>query len=218
MEWCTQTIFKVHAQLASAASAKEGSDWMKSSVGMLWKYLAFPIALFIEGQEMPWVVIMNANQTVPDMAPRQSGTSDGARTGFLSESLYLWLAVIPSNPPLCFVNFEEDDEQTHIHGPTWTQKIRIGLIVPLKKVRVFVVTPTTSCKDEVCSRVWSRQTQVPKKGLLLSLLLITHIEPYLRSGSHSLRLRQVAFLKKPLLISGQNSLERRKKAMCHAFQ
>lgn len=37
MEWCTQSIFIINAQLASAASAKEGGDWVKSSVGILRK-------------------------------------------------------------------------------------------------------------------------------------------------------------------------------------
>jgi len=44
---------------------------MKNSVGMLRKSLTFPAALLIEGEEVPQVVIENANQTVPDTASRQ---------------------------------------------------------------------------------------------------------------------------------------------------
>lgn len=49
--------------------------------------MAFPIALLIEGQEVPQVVISDANQTVPDMAPRQGGSCDCARIELLSDFL-----------------------------------------------------------------------------------------------------------------------------------
>lgn len=54
---------------------------MKSSVEILRKSLAFSIALLIEGQEVPQVVISDANQTVSDMAPRQGGSCECARIG-----------------------------------------------------------------------------------------------------------------------------------------